>query len=256
MTFGELHQGDRPLVLPNAWDVPSALAFLDAGYAAIGTTSFGVASTLGRPDGKRSTRDANVALAHDLSRLPCYITIDIEDGYADEPELVAEYVAGLDVAGINIEDSTAEKLISPEAFAAKVAAIKRRCPDVFVNARVDTYWLGEDATVTSSLERATAYVHAGADGVFVPGAVEPAVLRELARSIAVPLNVLVVPGLSLDELAELGVRRVSTGSLPYRAAIQAAVEVAAGVREGRGIPAATPYPELQARLVRYEQSAR
>jgi 2-methylisocitrate lyase-like PEP mutase family enzyme len=255
MTFRELHQGERPLVLPNAWDVPSALAFLDAGFAAIGTTSFGVASSLGRPDGARSTRDANVALARDLSRLPCYITMDIEDGYADEPELVAEYVAGLDVAGINIEDSTAEKLISPEAFAAKVAAIKRRCPDLFVNARVDTYWLGEDATVTSSLERATAYVDAGADGVFVPGAVEPAVVRELARNIAVPLNVLVVPGLSLDELAELGVRRVSTGSLPYRAAIHAAVEVADGVRDGRAIPASTPYPELQARLVRYEQSA-
>ncbi|MCU1661310.1 MAG: 2-Methylisocitrate lyase, mutase family [Pseudonocardia sp.] len=243
------------MVLPNAWDVPSALAFLDVGFAAIGTTSFGVASSLGRPDGARSTRDANVALAHDLSRLPCYITMDIEDGYADEPELVAEYVAGLDVAGINIEDSTAERLISPVAFAAKVAAIKRRCPDLFVNARVDTYWLGEDATVTSSLERATAYVDAGADGVFVPGAVEPAVLRELARNIAVPLNVLVVPGLSLNELGELGVRRVSTGSLPYRAAIHSAVGVASGVRDGRAIPASTPYPELQARLVRYEQSA-
>jgi 2-methylisocitrate lyase-like PEP mutase family enzyme len=107
----------------------------------------------------------------------------------------------------------------------------------------------------SSPTPATAYVDAGADGVFVPGAVEPAVLRELACSMAVPLNVLVVPGLSLDELAELGVRRVSTGSLPYRAAIQAAVEVAAGVRDGRAIPASTPYPELQARLVRYEQSA-
>ncbi|MDT7652300.1 MAG: hypothetical protein QOI36_3706 [Pseudonocardiales bacterium] len=255
MTFRELHDGEQPLVLPNAWDVPSALAFLDVGFAAIGTTSFGVASSLGRPDGARSTRDANVALAHDLSRLPCYITMDIEDGYADEPELVAEYVAGLDVAGINIEDSTAERLISPVAFAAKVAAIKRRCPDLFVNARVDTYWLGEDATVTSSLERATAYVDAGADGVFVPGAVEPAVLRELARNIAVPLNVLVVPGLSLNELGELGVRRVSTGSLPYRAAIHSAVGVASGVRDGRAIPASTPYPELQARLVRYEQSA-
>jgi 2-methylisocitrate lyase-like PEP mutase family enzyme len=255
MTFRELHDGEQPLVLPNAWDVPSALAFLDVGFAAIGTTSFGVASSLGRPDGARSTRDANVALAHDLSRLPCYITMDIEDGYADEPELVAEYVAGLDVAGINIEDSTAERLISPVAFAAKVAAIKRRCPDLFVNARVDTYWLGEDATVTSSLERATAYVDAGADGVFVPGAVEPAVLRELARNIAVPLNVLVVPGLSLNELGELGVRRVSTGSLPYRAAIHSAVGVASGVRDGRAIPASTPYPELQARLVRYEQPA-
>ncbi|GAA1216984.1 isocitrate lyase/PEP mutase family protein [Pseudonocardia alaniniphila] len=254
VTFHELHHGERPLVLPNAWDVPSALAFLHAGFAAIGTTSFGVASSLGRPDGRRSTREANLALARELSRLPCHITMDIEDGYADEPEIVAEYVAELGVAGINIEDSTAERLVAPHAFAAKVAAVKARCPGLFVNARVDTFWLGQDATVASSLERAAAYAEAGADGVFVPGAAEPAVLRELAAGIPVPLNVLVVPGLSLDELAALGVRRVSTGSLPYRAALHAAVAVAAGVRDGRAIPEATPYPDLQARLVRYEQS--
>jgi 2-methylisocitrate lyase-like PEP mutase family enzyme len=254
VTFHELHHGEQPLILPNAWDVPSALAFLHAGFAAIGTTSFGVASSLGRPDGRRSTREANLALARELSRLPCHITMDIEDGYADEPEIVAEYVAELGVAGINIEDSTAEKLVAPHAFAAKVAAVKARCPGLFVNARVDNYWLGQDATVTSSLERAAAYVQAGADGVFIPGAAEPAVLRQLAAGIPVPLNVLVVPGLSLDELAELGVRRVSTGSLPYRAAIHAAVAVAAGVRDGRAIPEAAPYQDLQARLVRYERS--
>jgi 2-methylisocitrate lyase-like PEP mutase family enzyme len=255
MTFHNLHYGDRPLVLPNAWDVPSALAFLDAGFEAIGTTSFGVASSLGRPDGGRSTGEANLSLARGLSRLPCHVSVDIEDGYADEPERVADYVAELNVAGINIEDSSAEKLISPEAHAAKVAAIKRRCPDLFVNARVDTYWLGEDATVEATLERAVRYVEAGADGVFVPGASEPAVLRELTGNIAVPLNVLAIPALSLGELAELGVRRVSTGSLPYRAAIHAAAEVAGAVRDGRTIPAATPYPDMQARLVRYERTA-
>jgi 2-methylisocitrate lyase-like PEP mutase family enzyme len=254
VTFHDLHHGERPLVLPNAWDVPSALAFLHAGFAAIGTTSFGVASSIGRPDGRRSTRGANLALARELSRLPCHITMDIEDGYADEPETVAEYVAELGVAGINLEDSTAEKLVAPHAFAAKVAAVKARCPGLFVNARVDTYWLGQDATVAASLERAAAYVEAGADGVFVPGAAEPAVLRELVAGIPVPLNVLVVPGFSLDELAALGVRRVSTGSLPYRAAIHAAVEVADGVRDGRAIPDATPYQDLQARLLRYERN--
>ena len=66
-----------------------------------------------------------------------------------------------------------------------------------------------------------------------------------------PLNVLVVPGLSLAELGELGVRRVSTGSLPYRAAIDAAVGVAEAVRDGVAVPSATPYPEMQARLVDY-----
>jgi 2-methylisocitrate lyase-like PEP mutase family enzyme len=256
MSFHDLHRGDRPLVLPNAWDVPSVLAFLDAGFAAIGTTSFGVASGLGRPDGGRATEQANLALARELTRLPCHISMDIEDGYADEPDRVAGYAAELGVAGINIEDSTAERLIPPEAHAAKVAAIKSRCPDLFVNARVDTYWLHEDETVAATLERAARYVEAGADGVFVPGASDPDLLRELAANIPVPLNVLVHPVLSLDALADLGVRRVSTGSLPYRAAIHAATEVADAVRAGRPVPAAAPYPDLQARLVEYERAAR
>ncbi|MFE9296046.1 isocitrate lyase/PEP mutase family protein [Streptomyces niveus] len=255
-TFRELHHQDGPLVLPNAWDVPSALAFVDAGFEAVGTTSFGVASGLGRPDGGRATRDANVALARALAPLPVHLSVDIEDGYSDDPDEVAAYVstlaaAGADVAGVNIEDSTAETLIDPTVYAAKVAAVKGRCPEVFVNARVDTYWLGQDATVAATLERAARYVEAGADGVFVPGALDHALLRELAAEIPVPLNVLAIPALSPVELGELGVRRVSTGSLPYRAALHAAVAVAQAVRGTGTVPEATPYPELQARLVDY-----
>lgn len=255
MTFRDLHRGPRPLVLPNAWDVPSALAFADAGFEAIGTTSFGVASGLGRPDGGRATKDANLALARALSGLAVHLSVDVEDGYSDDPAEVAEYVARLGVVGVNLEDSTAERLVAPQAHAAKVAAVKDRCPDVFVNARVDTYWLGTEAEVPATLERAAAYVRAGADGVFVPGATDPEVLRELAAGIPVPLNVLVVPDLTLDDLAGLGVRRVSTGSLPYRAAVHAATAVAAAVRDGRtDLPGAVPYKELQARLVDYERA--
>ncbi|MER7666288.1 isocitrate lyase/phosphoenolpyruvate mutase family protein [Streptomyces sp. NPDC096193] len=255
MAFHELHLRELPLVLPNAWDVPSALAFLDAGFEAIGTTSLGVASSLGRPDGGRATREANLLLARALSRLPCFVSVDIEDGYADEPDTVADYAAELDAAGINIEDSSAARLISPQVHAAKVAAVKRRRPDLFVNARVDTYWLGQEANVDATLDRAALYVEAGADGIFVPGASEPAVLRELARSIPVPLNVLPIPGLSPAELASLGVRRVSTGSLPYRAAIHAAAEAARAVREGSAVPEATPYPQLQAGLEGFQRQA-
>ncbi|HEX3790621.1 MAG TPA: isocitrate lyase/phosphoenolpyruvate mutase family protein [Pseudonocardiaceae bacterium] len=257
MTFHELHQGTAPLLLPNAWDVPSALAFLDAGFTAIGTTSFGVAASAGRPDGERASREANLALAAALRPLPGYLSVDIEDGYGDDPEQVAEYVAELaavGVAGINIEDSSAEALISPDAHAAKVSAIKRRSPELFVNARVDTYWLGQDATPGATLTRAEAYVRAGADGVFVPGASEPAVLRDITTALPVPVNTLVIPGKSLAELAELGVRRVSTGSLPYRAAVRAAVAVAEAVRDNEALPAAVAYPDLQGRLVDYASS--
>lgn len=251
MSFAALHHQDLPLVLPNAWDVPSALAFLDAGYPAIGTTSMGVASSLGRPDGDRATRNANSALAARLSSLACYLSIDIEDGYSDDPDEVADYVRALDVDGINIEDSTGEKLIATHRHAAKIAAIKRAAPGVFVNARVDTYWLGQDDTAPATLARAVSYVEAGADGVFVPGASDPGLLRSITAALSVPVNVLAIPGLSLPELADLGIRRVSTGSLPYRAALAAAVEVARAVTGGRPVPGATPYSDLQARLVRY-----
>ena len=251
MSFRELHDGELPFLLPNAWDVASALAFVAAGFPAVGTTSFGVAAAAGHPDGGRSTKDATASLAAQLARLPVPVSTDIEDGYDDDPDAVAAYVAALGVAGINIEDSTEEALVAPHSHAAKVAAIKRAAPDVFVNARVDTYWLGQDATVAATLERAAAYVAAGADGVFVPGATDPGELRELSAAIPVPLNVLVVPGLSLTELGELGVRRVSPGSLPYRAASDAAGGVAEAVRGGVAVPSATPYPEMQARLVDY-----
>ncbi|MGA8117378.1 MAG: isocitrate lyase/phosphoenolpyruvate mutase family protein [Actinocatenispora sp.] len=251
MTFRDLHHGDLPLLLPNAWDVASALGFVDAGFTAIGTTSFGVAASGGRTDGARSTAEATRALVRALSVLPVYVSADVEDGYHDDPERVAEYVSGLGVAGVNIEDSSVGALVDPRAHAAKVAAVKRRVPEVFVNARVDTYWLGEDATVAATLERCVAYVDAGADGVFVPGVSDPDVLKRLASAVRVPLNVLVVPDLSLVELAALGVRRVSTGSLPYRAAVDAAVSVAEAVRAGRRPVGATSYPRMQDRLTRF-----
>lgn len=255
MTFHALHhEGDLPLLLPNAWDVASALAFTDAGFPAVGTTSFGVAAAAGAPDGGRASRDATRTLARRLSALPVYVTADIEDGYAAEPGQVADYAASLGVDGVNLEDSSGGALVDPALHAAKVAAVKSRAPGLFVNARVDTYWLGQDASVDASLARALAYVEAGADGVFFPGATAPADLRALTAGTPVPVNVLLVPGLTLAELGELGVRRVSTGSLPYRAALDAAVSVATEARAGRTPPKATPYATMQQRLVRHSQA--
>lgn len=255
MTFRDLHYGDLPLVLPNAWDVPSALALLEAGFSAIGTTSFGVAASHGAPDGRGSTREANLRLADALRPLDCYLSLDVEDGYATDPDTVADYVALLPVDGINIEDSTAETLVDPGVHAAKISAIKARVPDVFVNARVDTFWVGQDAHVGATVERARRYVDAGADGVFVPGVSDHEALRELAGAIDRPLNVLAIPGTSPVDLAALGVRRVSTGSLPYRAALHAAVSVAVAARAGLKFPSAVSYPDMQEGLVRYAKGS-
>jgi 2-methylisocitrate lyase-like PEP mutase family enzyme len=239
-------------VLPNAWDVPSALAYLADGFTAIGTTSFGVASSAGHRDAGRAIAAANTALAAALEPLKCYVSVDIEDGYSDDPDVVADYVAAMAIAGINIEDSTDGKLIDPALAAAKISAIKQRSPDVFINARVDTYWLHQNADTATSIERALRYVEAGADGVFVPAAEDRAELAELARNIPRPLNTLPVPGLTLTDLGELGVARVSTGSAPYRAASYAAAQFARAVRDGQPPPPTSPYDGLQRRLVEYE----
>jgi 2-methylisocitrate lyase-like PEP mutase family enzyme len=253
-TFRELHHAEAPLLLPNAWDVGSALAFATAGFPAVGTTSFGIAASAGLPDGGRSSKAETVALAAQLCRLPVHVTADIEDGYSDDPAEVAEFVAelaALGVAGVNIEDSTAGHLVDAAAFAAKIAAVKRRCPDMFVNARVDNLWFAEQATVDAVLLRARDYFDAGADGIFVPGLVAPEDIRSITAGIGLPVNVLAHPSLTVAELGELGVRRVSSGSLPYRAAVDAAVNVANALRDGQQAPAATSYWEMQSRLAAF-----
>lgn len=249
MSFRDLHFKDEPLLLPNAWDVGSALAFAAAGFPAVGTTSFGVNASIGRPDAQGASRDATLALVQRLRALPVHLSADIEDGYSDDPAEVAALVAGLGADGINIEDSAGGRLVDPAIPAAKIRAIKQAVPDVFVNARVDSYWFHEDDTVPAVLSRAKAYADAGADGIFVPGAADPATLKQLTAAIPLPVNVLVTPGLTLADLKNLGVRRVSTGSLPYRVAIDAAVDVAVAVRDGREVPTATSYAESQKRLL-------
>ncbi len=247
MSFADLHHGDRPLVLPNAWDVGSALAMLAAGFAAVGTTSLGVAVSHGLADATRATRDATYTLARALADLPCWVSVDAEDGFDDNPDRVAAYVERLGVDGVNLEDSTGGALVEPDRHAAKVGAVKERCPEVFVNARIDTFWLGQE-DLPATLARAACYVAAGADGVFVPGRLDAETIRAVADAVPVPLNVLAGPAYGIERLAELGVRRISTGSLPYRAALDAAVGVGRAVREGQPVLDATPYSVVQRRV--------
>ncbi|WP_067841843.1 isocitrate lyase/PEP mutase family protein [Nocardia lijiangensis] len=248
--FHDLHHRETPLVLPNAWDFGSAAVLAAEGFPAIGTTSLGVAAAAGVPDGTGVTGAETLALARRLSRLAVPVTVDIEGGFSDDPGAVAEFVAELAVlgiAGVNIEDGRADtELADPGHQATLIAAIKERAPEVFVNARVDTHWLGIDPE--STLERAGRYAQAGADGVFVPGLTEPGAIRRVVESVPLPVNILYsVGGPTVAELATLGVRRISTGSLLYRAALAAAVDVASAVRAGRPVAAGIPsYRDIQA----------
>jgi 2-methylisocitrate lyase-like PEP mutase family enzyme len=224
VTFAELHKPG--FVLPNAWDHASAAALVEAGFPAIGTTSLGVAAALGLPDGAAETAEATIGLARRLTHLPVHITIDIENGFSTDPAEVAAYVDRLGpVAGVNLED----QLSDPKHFAQVLVGVTGH--GTFINARVDTYWLGEGG-VAETLARAEHYIHAGADGIFVPGVREEREIAALAEALPVPLNVLFLPGLTVPRLAELGVARISTGSLLYRVALGEAIKAAASVRDG------------------------
>lgn len=245
--FGALHDGEQPLLLPNAWDHASAAALHRRGFRAIGTTSLGVAAAAGLPDGTGAARAETLALGRGLARLPLPISVDIEGGFSDEPWDVAALAAELaraGVAGINLEDGRADgTLADPARQAAKIAAVKEAAPALFVNARTDTHWLGTDATLAGALRRCERYLDAGADGVFVPGLAELDEITALAGELPeAPLNVLYSPARhTCERLAEAGVRRISLGSLLYRAALQHAVDLASSIAEPRA-SSTTPVP--------------
>ena len=134
--FRDLHFGDAPFVLPNAWDYASAAALFGAGFRAIGTTSLGVAVAAGKPDAFGATRDETVALARAIAPLGL-VTVDIESGFGGDVGALAVELVDAGAVGVNIEDA----LGPVEETAARVAAIKAAAPSLFVNARTDTYWL-------------------------------------------------------------------------------------------------------------------
>lgn len=246
--FAELHRAAEPLLLPNAWDHASAMALAAEGFRAVGTTSLGVAAAAGLPDGAAATRDETLRLARSLGPAPFLLSVDAEGGFAEDPDEVGEFARELAAAGavgVNLEDG-----LGPVGrHAAKIAAVKAAAPDLFVNARTDTHWLGDGE---GTLHRLDAYAEAGADGVFVPGLTDPAEIAALVRHLGdIPLNILYSPtgptGPTVPHLTDLGVRRVSLGSLLYRRALGAALETLADIRAGRSPRGTAPsYADVDA----------
>ncbi len=154
-TFRQLHRPGRPLFLPNAWDFTSAAALARAGYRAIGTTSLGVAVSAGKPDAAAASRAETIALAWLLNRLPTLLTVDIEAGFSDDPFFVAELAAELAAAGavgVNLEDGHPDGTLVPvDRHQAKIAAVRAQVPDLFINARTDTFWLAGRPTPPCSM---------------------------------------------------------------------------------------------------------
>jgi 2-methylisocitrate lyase-like PEP mutase family enzyme len=217
--FRALHQTGL-LILPNAWDAGSARVIEDAGAKAIATSSAAVAWAHGYPDGEALPPEALLATVRAITRVVSIpVSADVEAGYTADAGAAGAFAARVvdaGAVGINLEDGTD----APELLAAKIGRIKDAAAkaggDLWINARVDVYLRklkDGDAAYEETVARARRYREAGADSIFVPGAVEAGLVARLVRDVVLPLNVLAWPGLpSADKLRELGVRRLSAGS--------------------------------------------
>lgn len=230
-TFAQLHRRGDPLLLANAWDPASAAVIEAAGAKAIATTSSGVAWAMGVPDGGvLGPRALSGALSRIVAAVSVPVTADIEDGYGPQPRDVADtvrVVVDAGAVGINLEDRPGgrRELFSPADQAARIAAARSiaeaaGCP-LWINARTDTYLAGvgaPDERVALTLRLAEVYADAGADSLFVPGAIDPETVAALAGG-PLPLNIMVWTGAPpVAELAALGVARISLGGAIAEAA--------------------------------------
>ncbi|NUR02824.1 MAG: isocitrate lyase/phosphoenolpyruvate mutase family protein [Streptomyces sp.] len=247
--FVQLHQ-QGCFLLPNAWDVGSARILEAAGFPAVATTSAGVAFSLGRPDHDffaeqpegRIDRETMLRRIREIAdEITVPLSADLEDGYGEAPETVATTISmalAAGAAGGNIEDFTGDRkvpLYDPALAADRIRAARAAVdaggePFVLVG-RTDALLVG--GTLDECIRRANAYLAAGADCAFVPGAADARIIGTLVRELDGPLNVVMgLTGgtLSLDDLRELGVRRVTVGGsiarAMYRHLLSAARELA------------------------------
>jgi 2-methylisocitrate lyase-like PEP mutase family enzyme len=237
-TFRALHQRDRAFIIPNPWDVGTARLLQSLGFEALATTSAGFAFSIGKPDGAVD-RDTMLAHAVDLvgsTDLP--VSADLENGYGDDPAAVAETVrlaANTGLAGCSIEDVGArrqqapyELLLAAERIRA-AAEVVRSLPFPFVlTARAENYVIGHP-DLRDTIARLQAYQEAGADVLFAPGLKSKQDIVTVIGSVDRPVNVVMgLQGaqLTLAELSEIGVRRVSVGSALSRAALGAFLRAA------------------------------
>ena len=224
-TFRTLHESGC-FVLPNPWDIGTAIYLERLGFKALATTSAGFAFSRGKPDGgvPRDEMLAHIREIVETTSLP--VNADFQGGYADEPEEVAANVrlcVETGVAGLSIEDSTGlsdrplyEKKLAIERVQAARSSIDASKTGVVLTGRCEAWLVGDPHPLASVLERLTAYAEAGADCLYAPGVTDPGEIARIVETVAPkPVNVLVSGfnhQLTLAQLGDLGVRRISVGS--------------------------------------------
>jgi 2-methylisocitrate lyase-like PEP mutase family enzyme len=256
-SFRELHAAGC-FVLPNPWDIGSARLLQHLGFSAIASSSSAFAWTQGRPDNTMALADVLAHLAELCAAVDLPVNADFESGFAREPEDVAANVrraVATGVAGLSIEDRDGDRPpalhelpLAVERIRAARAAIDAMGANVVLVARTEGL-LGDPDAVAPAIDRLVAFAAAGADCLYAPGVRDQRHIAAMVRAVAPrPLNVLVArPGLSLAELAALGVRRVSVGGALARVAWGAMVAAADKLRAGSfdGLAGAMPGAALE-----------
>lgn len=237
--FRALHRPGTPLLQPNAWDVGSARILEAMGFEAIATTSSGFAATLGRND-YRVARDEAIGHGADLAAAVAIpVSADTENGFADDPDGVAETVrlaAAAGLAGCSIEDHTGDAATPiyelAEATARIAAATEAaRSAGVVLTARAENHLHGRD-DLADTIRRLQAFQEAGADVLFAPGVLHLDDIRTLVAEVDRPVNVLALPGCPpVAALAEVGVARVSVGGAFAYAALGGLIAAATELRD-------------------------
>jgi 2-methylisocitrate lyase-like PEP mutase family enzyme len=229
--FRSFHVAQNPLVLYNIWDAGSARAVTRAGAKAIATSSWSLAAAQGYEDGEKlPLDDALAAVERIVQSADVPVTVDFEGGYAADSETISQNIRRLlahGVVGINFEDQliNGSGLYSIEDQVTRLRAVRDtadalRVP-VFINARTDVFLKAaphaEHASLLdNALARAAAYEQAGADGFFVPGLTDKALIRKICEKAALPVNVMMtVDPQAIRDVAALGVSRISLGPHPY-----------------------------------------
>jgi 2-methylisocitrate lyase-like PEP mutase family enzyme len=249
-TFHELHTREGCFLMPNAWDIGSARLLAAAGFAALATTSAGIAFSLGRPDhlfcaeAARLTRDPMLArIAAIAASVELPLNADLEAGYGSTAEDVGTTIRlaiESGAAGGNIEDYSGERSkplldvdVACERIRAARAAIHASGIPFVLVARTDPYLVEHPEPFAEAVRRANLYRAAGADCLFIPGPADAATIGALVEEVQGPLSVVVGltgHGLRVAELAALGVRRISIGASlarsVYRRIWEAAQEMA------------------------------
>jgi 2-methylisocitrate lyase-like PEP mutase family enzyme len=234
--FLALHRPGRPLLLPNPWDAGSALILASLGFEALATTSSGFAATLGRPDGSIARDQAIGHAAAVVRAAPLPVSADLENGFADDPQGVADTVVaaiGAGLAGCSIEDSTGRRddpiydaSLAAERVAAAAAVAHSGPRRLVLTARAENHLHGRD-DLSDTIARLQRYAAAGADVLYAPGLARVGDIREVVGCSDRPVNVLAVAAAPrVAELAELGVARISVGGAFAFAALGALVEAA------------------------------